>query len=133
LIHSLLAITTVFALLPSFSTPFELTHAIKLSKATTLFVSPKFLPLAIRVGQECGISDSRICVLSGNVQGRLSFADLIKRAREMSMPQVLVRAAKRDTLAYLIFSSGTSGLPKGRSLLVDSACLPRFAHEVKQL
>ncbi|KAF4577266.1 hypothetical protein EYR40_009365 [Pleurotus pulmonarius] len=112
LIHSLIMITTPFALISSYSTPFELKHSLKLSKATCLFVQAKYLPLALAASKEAGISNRRIFVLGGRASGRTSFTDLKEHVRNEHIPRVSVRPAHRNTLAYLVFSSGTSGLPK---------------------
>ncbi|KAL4073286.1 hypothetical protein V8B97DRAFT_1953731 [Scleroderma yunnanense] len=108
LIHSLLAITVPFATFSSYSTSFEFQYAINLSGATRLFVSPTLLHLA----QASGLPDDRIYILEGNVEGHTSYADLVNRVRQNSILRLPIRPAKKDTLAYLVFSSGTTGLPK---------------------
>ncbi|RDB14659.1 putative 4-coumarate--CoA ligase 1 [Hypsizygus marmoreus] len=112
LVHSLLAITTPFALISSHSTPFELKHALELSKATRLFVDAQLLSLVLPVAKKVGIPQSKIYILAGKHKGHKSFAELIDHARTRQLPTVSPRPASKDTLAYLIFSSGTSGLPK---------------------
>ena len=52
-------------------------------------------------------------MLSGHVKGKKSLTNFIATARERRMPIIPVRPASKDTLAYLVFSSGTTGLPKG--------------------
>ncbi|KAF8074103.1 hypothetical protein FPV67DRAFT_787638 [Lyophyllum atratum] len=112
LVHSLLAITTPFALISSYSTPFELKHALQLSKATRLFVSARLLPLVLPVAQTVGIPLSKVYVLDGRAKGRKSFSEMIEAAETRKMSILPPRHATKSTLAYLIFSSGTSGLPK---------------------
>jgi long-subunit acyl-CoA synthetase (AMP-forming) len=41
------------------------------------------------------------------------FRGIIQDVRKRKVPTVGIRPAGKDTLAYLVFSSGTSGLPKG--------------------
>ena len=115
MVHSLLMIATPIALISSYSTSFELKHALKLSKATRLFVDSKLLPLALSVAKEVGLSHKRIYLLQGSGHGRVKkcFGDMIHEVRSKKISRVEVRPAKNDTLAYLVFSSGTSGLPKG--------------------
>ncbi|KAH0826137.1 hypothetical protein J3R83DRAFT_5550 [Lanmaoa asiatica] len=120
LLHSLLVMTIPFALFSSYSTPFEFQHTFKLASPTRLFVSPTLLPLAL----SSGLPEDRIYILEGDVQGRTSYGDLVARAR--SMPRLPIQQAQSDTLAYLAFSSGTSGLPKAVMIshgnLIDSLC-----------
>lgn len=113
LVHALLVLTTPFALLSSYSTPFELTHALKLSKATRIFVHARLVSVALPVAKKLGISSRNIHILGGYVSGRKSLNDILEHARASKVPPIQARPAKRDTLAYLVFSSGTSGLPKG--------------------
>ncbi|KAH7915464.1 hypothetical protein BJ138DRAFT_1176554 [Hygrophoropsis aurantiaca] len=108
LVHSCLMLTVPFTLFSSYSTPYEFKHAVTLSQATRIFVSESLLPLALT----SGLPNDRIYLLEGNVKGRLNFDDLICRVRKTGIPRIPIQEAKRDTLAYLIFSSGTSGLPK---------------------
>ncbi|KAF9013097.1 hypothetical protein BDQ17DRAFT_1419276 [Cyathus striatus] len=112
MIQSLLMITIPFAPISSYSTSFELKHALKLSKATRVFVDARFLPLMLRVAKEVGISLDKIYILRGHVKARKSVQDLIFTAWKNKIPLVGVRLATKDTLAYLVFSSGTTGMPK---------------------
>ncbi|KAG2009620.1 AMP dependent CoA ligase [Coprinopsis cinerea AmutBmut pab1-1] len=112
LIHANIALTTPFALISSYSTPFELKHALTLSKATALFVDAKFLPIVLPVAKEVGMDLNRIYVGTGQAAGRKNIDDLIDGVRARSLPFIGAKPAKENTLAYLVFSSGTSGLPK---------------------
>jgi len=107
-------ITTPFALISSYSTPFELKHALTLSKATSLFVDTKFLPAVLPAAKEVDLPLNKIFVLTGHAKGRKSLSDLVKDVKAKSIPTVAVRQANKDTLAYFVFSSGTTGLPKGK-------------------
>lgn len=112
LIHSCITLTVPLALISSYSTPFELKHALNLSKATSLVVDAKFLPIVLPAAQEAGIDPSKVYVGVGHAKGRRSIDDLVSSVRAQGSPFVGVKPAKKDTLAYLVFSSGTSGLPK---------------------
>ncbi|KAH9949803.1 hypothetical protein B0H21DRAFT_726036 [Amylocystis lapponica] len=112
LIHSLLAVTTPYALLPSSSTQRELTALLRLAKATRLFVEPGLLQLAQAAAEEIGLPTDKVYVLSGNAAGWTSFSEVIERVQSRGVPHIAVRPAQKDTLAHLVFSSGTSGLPK---------------------
>ncbi|KAF9072347.1 hypothetical protein BDP27DRAFT_1320771 [Rhodocollybia butyracea] len=112
LVHALLANTTPFALISSYSTRFELLHAFRLSKLTRLFVQPKHLHHALSVSREIGLSPTNIYIIGGRVKGHQSLSGMIERARRANIPRVPANPAKQTTLGYLVFSSGTSGLPK---------------------
>ena len=93
-------------------------HALTLSKATSLFVDAKFLPLVLPVAKEVGIDSSRIFCGRGKASGRKNIERFISDVRSKSLPFAGARPANKDTLAYLVFSSGTSGLPKGEPLTI---------------
>ncbi|KAG1735180.1 hypothetical protein EDB19DRAFT_1995302 [Suillus lakei] len=112
LMHSLLAITVPFALFSSYSTAYELKHANSLARATRIFASPSLLSLALT----SGLPADRIYVLEGENEGYTNYDQLVSSARKSGIPRLPVRHAYKDTLAYLIFSSGTSGPPKGMYL-----------------
>ncbi|PFH48605.1 hypothetical protein AMATHDRAFT_49379 [Amanita thiersii Skay4041] len=111
-VQACLAIATPFALISSYSTRFELKHALELSRTTCLFVDEKFVPLVLGAADEVGISSMRIYVMTGCVSGRKSFSQMIDEVRMKGIEKVGVKHVDEDTLAYLLFSSGTSGLPK---------------------
>ncbi|KAJ7738346.1 hypothetical protein B0H16DRAFT_1570530 [Mycena metata] len=115
IVLSLLAITTPFALISTYSTRFELVHALKLTKVTRLFVDAKLLKnvLAAIEDPDVHLTADKIYILTGHPpKGRLSFSQLINGIVRKKVPPEPVRPAKKDTLAYLVMSSGTSGLPK---------------------
>ncbi|KAF9816914.1 hypothetical protein IEO21_03788 [Rhodonia placenta] len=112
LVHSLLYIATPFALLSAHSTAFELTHGLRTADVTRLFVQPRLLQTALQAAKEVGLPEDRIYILGGSPPGRKSFGEAIDDVRARKIPRIPVRPAKRDTLAYLVFSSGTTGLPK---------------------
>lgn len=111
LLFTALSIATPIALLSSYYTHHELAHALKLSKTTRLFVHPTYLALARRASRGI-IPEDRIYLIEGSATDKESFGDMITRTRKAGLRGGSIRKADRDTLAYLIFSSGTSGPPK---------------------
>jgi len=108
LIHSLLVITVPFALFSSYSTAYEFKHTSSLAQPTRIFTSPSLLPLALT----SGLPADRIYLLEGENKGHTSYDQLVSSVRTNGIPRLPVRHATKDTLAYMVFSSGTSGLPK---------------------
>ncbi|KAG2033460.1 hypothetical protein BDR03DRAFT_1014312 [Suillus americanus] len=109
LMHSLLVITVPFVPFSSYSTPHEFKHANSLARVTRIFVSPSLLPLALTAG----LPADRIYLLEGEDTCYTNYDQLVSSARKSGVPRLPVRQADKDTLAYLVFSSGTSGPPKG--------------------
>jgi acyl-CoA synthetase (AMP-forming)/AMP-acid ligase II len=114
--HSLLVITVPFALFSSYSTPHEFERANSLARVTRIFVSPSLLPLALTAG----LPADRIYLLEGEDVCYTNYDQLVSSARKSGLPRLPVRQANKDTLAYLVFSSGTSGPPKGMHLFLVS-------------
>jgi acyl-CoA synthetase (AMP-forming)/AMP-acid ligase II len=108
LMHSLLVITVPFALFSSYSTPHEFERANSLARVTRIFVSPSLLPLAL----SAGLPADRIYLLEGEDVCYTNYDQLVSSARESGLPRLPAHQANKDTLAYLVFSSGTSGPPK---------------------
>ena len=113
--HASIRLATPFTPISSYSTPFELKHALNLSKATRLFVDEKFLPTVMPVATGLGIDPDHIYLMKGISDGRKSLWSIIEDVRRNKISRVDVRTATKNTLAYLVFSSGTSGLPKGNA------------------
>ncbi|KAI0754925.1 acetyl-CoA synthetase-like protein [Daedaleopsis nitida] len=113
LVHSLFRVAVPFSLIPSGATAFELDHLFRSSEATRLFVHPSLLPQALEAAQKIGLPDDRVYILEGRVPGRVTLGHAIREVRKRNLPRVPSKQVKRDTVAYLVFSSGTSGLPKG--------------------
>lgn len=112
LILALLKIAAPFALISCYSTPFELKHILTLTKPTRLFVAPQYVPIIQPVAKGIKVAKENIYVMGPRLKGYKSLEGLIKGVNTMRIPEIKVRIVPKNTLAYLVFSSGTSGLPK---------------------
>ncbi|TFY71710.1 hypothetical protein EVG20_g1296 [Dentipellis fragilis] len=112
IVFSLLKLAVPFALLPAYSFPTELAYLMKLSGITRLFISPALLSVAVKAAQEADFPRDKIYVLQGSVRDMRSLDDMIRDVRAKGTPSVAVIAVPNEHLAYLSFSSGTTGLPK---------------------
>ncbi|TRM61394.1 hypothetical protein BD626DRAFT_502382 [Schizophyllum amplum] len=106
-VHALLRLAVPVAPLPAQSTAYELRHALKLTGATHVFVSPALLG---RVKQAGLVPAENVWLLEGG--GTDTLPAMIDEAKRDKRALVGPKEAGTDTLAYLVLSSGTSGLPK---------------------
>ncbi|KAG7089545.1 hypothetical protein E1B28_011218 [Marasmius oreades] len=111
-VHALLALAIPFSLIPAYSTHFELLHAFRLSKITRLFVQPEYLRAALAVAKDVNLPAERIYIIGRNVKKYQGLDNMVERVQKANIPILSPRPATTDTLAYLVFSSGTSGPPK---------------------
>ena len=117
LVHSLLAAGIPFALFPASPTPYELKHLAKVSKVKKVFTSLRNLDNARIVAKEAGFPESDgVFILEGEAKGKRSFDDLVRSVDEPAKDYA--KPVGGDALAYLVFSSGTTGLPKGEGTLI---------------
>jgi long-subunit acyl-CoA synthetase (AMP-forming) len=96
----------------SYSTVSELSNILSVSTATRLFVHPKLLPLALEAASRTELPHNHIYILEGDVPGRKSLGQMIDDVVQRKTAPVPVQPVQQNTLAYLLFSSGTTGLPK---------------------
>lgn len=120
LIHSLLAAGIPFALFPASPAPFELKHLVKVSKVRKVFTSLRNLENARIIAKEAGFPESDgIFILEGKVNGKRSFDDLVDSVQEPAKDYA--KPVGKEALAYLTFSSGTTGPPKGEGKRIRRA------------
>jgi long-subunit acyl-CoA synthetase (AMP-forming) len=110
---ALLKLAMPMVLLPSQSTLHETMALLKLSDVEFLFASERLYPHAVAAAKAVGLAEHRVFILQGNVTGKVSLPCLIEEVKARGLPRVPTQTVQDDTLAYLMFSSGTTGLPKG--------------------
>ena len=60
------------------------------------------------------LGTENIYILGQKIKGFRNLEEMVGDIRSRAMALASPRPAKRDTLAYLVFSSGTTGFPKSR-------------------
>jgi acyl-CoA synthetase (AMP-forming)/AMP-acid ligase II len=113
LTFALLKLAVPLAFVPAHSTLHETVALLKLVSLTSLFVSERLYPHALAAAKEIGLPEAKIFILRGEVKGKLSLPRLIDNVNARGLSRVPTQTVTDDTLAYLVFSSGTTGLPKG--------------------
>ncbi|CAE6469024.1 unnamed protein product [Rhizoctonia solani] len=115
-VFALLQTTIPLALLNSHSTAPELAHQLKLARVSQVIVGPSSIPVLKQALQIAGLRNVGITVLEGCGKharaGELTLQRLIDRTKKRGVQPAGITDVKHNTLAYLVFSSGTSGLPK---------------------
>ncbi|KAI9451390.1 acetyl-CoA synthetase-like protein [Russula earlei] len=134
LAFALLKLAVPMALLPSMSTLQETVALIKLAGITFLFVNEEMHPHAAAAARESGLPEEYVFIIQGHVTGKVSLARLIEHVVARGLPRVPTQPVRDDTLAYLVFSSGTTGLPKGvmishRNMIFSTAQMVAITEE----
>jgi 4-coumarate--CoA ligase len=93
----------------------ELTFQLKVSGAKFLILHPDSREIGLKAAEAAGIPLRNILTISDSVDGLFGLNDFIAGGK--SLPQVerigFRPGEARKRMAFLSFSSGTSGLPKG--------------------
>lgn len=113
LVLALLKVAVPFALISCYSTPYELKHALGVAKVTRLFVAPQYISKALPVARGAGVVKEFVYGMNSRVEGHESLEVLVEKVNVANIPRTRTRIVPKDTPAYLLFSSGTTGLPKG--------------------
>jgi acyl-CoA synthetase (AMP-forming)/AMP-acid ligase II len=98
--------------LSSFAPELELAQLLGDAGITELFVDSTLLERALAAARAVGLSEQHVHILEGVVPGRPALGDVMARVAARGVTAPPIRAVDADTLAYLLFSSGTSGRPK---------------------
>lgn len=124
LVYALLKIAVPMAFFPAHSTVHETVALLKMTGISSIFVSETKYAHVIAAAKEVGLPENRVYILQGDVPGKGSLPRSIEGVKSRGLPRVPTQTVRDDTLAYLVFSSGTTGPPKG---LHDSFQLSRVS------
>lgn len=89
-------------------------HFLDLAKPKLLIVHAKNFGVALEAASGAGLEESRIVVIASTVPAATSFDSLITDGEKLPayVEPRLSAGENKSRIAFLVFSSGTSGLPK---------------------
>ncbi|KKY17420.1 putative 4-coumarateligase 2 [Phaeomoniella chlamydospora] len=96
----------------------EMAYALKVSQAKFLMTVPGSMEVAAVAAEQAGLAKENIFLLEGEMSGYTNIKQLISAGEECGetgqIPPFRIPAGEtnRDVVAFLSFSSGTTGLPK---------------------
>lgn len=100
-------------------TPYELAHTLRTAKVKFVLVQPELLKPMLAATKEAGIPNERVIIFNPNgetaPEGFLQWPDLFEHG-ERDWVRFDDRKIAESTTAALLFSSGTTGLPKAAEL-----------------
>lgn len=114
LLGTLLATGIITPANPSYTTS-ELVHQLKDSGARACVVHPDLLSVALPAAKEVGIPSDAVFCFGGKKVGEVKPWQVLLAEKEIGFSKVKAIDNKND-LAYLVYSSGTTGLAKGVEL-----------------
>jgi hypothetical protein len=97
----------------------EMNRMIQVAQPTVVFTSLDGLPVALSSAKSNGLRREQVLLLEGKAPGIATLENLISRGRELDQTvqalsyQLPSGKTNGDVCAFLGFSSGTTGLPKG--------------------
>lgn len=114
--YGVVAAGGIFSAVSSASTPDELARLIKAAPSDIIICNPDTKECALAAAAKCGIPTSRILEIdAGRTPGLRRVDNGINQlsAGEIEWRRITNRSELESTIVALIYSSGTTGLPKG--------------------
>ncbi|KAK6435827.1 hypothetical protein LTR95_007982 [Oleoguttula sp. CCFEE 5521] len=100
-------------------TPYELSHALKISKARFVLVQPDLIDGVLKASREVGLPEKNIVIFNPHGEQSLSgfsqWSDLLQHG-EQDWVRFDDLETTKNTTAAMLFTSGTTGLPKAAML-----------------
>jgi acyl-CoA synthetase (AMP-forming)/AMP-acid ligase II len=86
--------------------------------AKMIVCTPEYATVAAAVAGKCGIPTNHVLIIDSTIRGRwtlhtLSGIDILDKGAMLDWERIKDRKILQDTTVTLVYSSGTTGLPKG--------------------
>ena len=98
------------------STVAELARQVKIGTSDLIICGSEHEDLAVKAAKDCGLSTDRILLLESNPKWSLTSLDgkiEVLSQQKLDWRRITDRKALKDSLIVILWSSGTTGLPKG--------------------
>nr|OQO31797.1 hypothetical protein B0A51_00699 [Rachicladosporium sp. CCFEE 5018] len=100
-------------------TPYELSHALKISKARFVLVQPDLIDGVLKASRDVGLPEKNIVIFNPHgersLPGYAQWSDLLQHG-EQDWVRFDNLETTKNTTAAMLFTSGTTGLPKAAML-----------------
>ena len=116
--YSIIAAGGVFSGASTAARLSEIVHQIKGTHASVLIVSPDFEEITVEAAKHCGIPLERVLILDSKTPGKWALRSARQRRvlsldKKLDWQRINEKERLQDTTIAIIYSSGTTGLPKG--------------------
>ena len=116
--YGVIAAGGVYSAASPHSTVSELARQITIGKSNLVICGREFVDVAMKAAEECGLPARNVLVLESErgrwgLQAREGGVDLLEGREELEWERISDERRLRESLIVILWSSGTTGLPKG--------------------